>query len=401
MPDKESNSPRKRIEPYWYIIILYLAAATTLYIYHLSTGKTPDRVAINIKIFDFAVYWYGILIVSGIALGAYVTSRLSMERARHEFDRVVPASIRELAASELKLPEEVAATLTNRHYDTAGSILFDWGLDPRRFGLDKEKRELLHQALQRAPGMDSQWLEDASWRQWNPDNVWSGLAWCLVLGVIGARLYHVLTPSPSMASVGINSVADYLRSPMQLLNVRSGGLGIFGAIIGGGLGIFLYSLRNHLKAIEWTDIAVVGLALGQSIGRWGNFINQELYGKPSDLPWAVHIDPLNRLNEYVEFERFHPTFLYESIWNFAAFLILLRLAHRYRKSLRSGDLLALYLVFYSVGRIVMELFRLDSRTVSLAGVNTGLPVATLISIIVAIPMAILLIYRHLIARNQA
>jgi len=401
MPDKESNSPKRRIEPYWYIIILYLVTATILYIYHLSTGRTPDRVAINIEIFDFAVYWYGILIVSGIALGAYVTSRLSMERACHEFDRVVPASVRELATNELKMPEEVAATLTSRHYDTAGSILFDWGLDPRRLGLNKDGREGLYKALLRAPGFEGQWLEDASWRQWNPDNVWSGLAWCLVLGVIGARLYHVLTPSPSMASVGINSVADYLRSPMQLLNVRSGGLGIFGAIIGGGLGIFLYSLRNRLKAVEWTDIAVVGLALGQSIGRWGNFINQELYGKPSSLPWAVHIDPLYRLNEYVEFERFHPTFLYESLWNFAAFLILLRLARRYRKSLRSGDLLALYLVFYSVGRIVMELFRLDSRTVSLAGVNTGLPVATLISIIVAIPMAVLLIYRHLIARNQA
>jgi phosphatidylglycerol:prolipoprotein diacylglycerol transferase len=166
------------------------------------------------------------------------------------------------------------------------------------------------------------------------------------------------------------------------------------------VGLILYTRRHRISAIAWADIAVVGLALGQFIGRWGNFFNQELYGSPSNLPWAVTIDPLHRLNEYLDVARFHPTFLYESLWSLATFLILLRLARRHRDKLQSGDLMALYLVLYSVGRIVMEFFRLDSRTLTLGGVDLGIPVATLVSIIIAVPMAILLIYRHLIAKNR-
>ena len=93
-----------------------------------------------------------------------------------------------------------------------------------------------------------------------------------------------------MAQIGISSVTDYFRNPMQLINLRNGGLGIYGAIAGGALGIIVYTRRNHLSAIEWADLAVVGLSLGQAIGRWANFFNQELYGGPTDLPWGITIE---------------------------------------------------------------------------------------------------------------
>jgi phosphatidylglycerol:prolipoprotein diacylglycerol transferase len=143
------------------------------------------------------------------------------------------------------------------------------------------------------------------------------------------------------------------------------------------------------------------MALGQFVGRWGNFFNQELYGSPSQLPWAIYIDPRHRLAGFDEFSRFHPTFLYESLWNLANFLILYTLAHRYRDRLQRGDLVALYLVFYSVGRILLELIRLDSRSFSFFGIDFGIPVATVVSIIIAVPMAALLIYRHVIAKEEA
>jgi phosphatidylglycerol:prolipoprotein diacylglycerol transferase len=204
-----------------------------------------------------------------------------------------------------------------------------------------------------------------------------------------------------MAAVGITSALDYFRNPMQLINLRSGGLGIFGGIAGGALGLFLYTRRQNISAIAWADLGVVGLALGQAIGRWGNFFNQELYGRPSELPWSIHIDPIHRLDQFVDFSRYHPAFIYESLWSLMSFVILLFLARRRRDWLQTGDLMAFYLVFYSVGRIILELIRLDSLTLSLGGIDLGIPVATLVSIIIAIPMAALLIWRHLIPHQDS
>jgi phosphatidylglycerol:prolipoprotein diacylglycerol transferase len=323
-----------------------------------------------------------------------------MERARSDFEKNVPLKFRRLQVRDLSLPEEIGQKFNKQRITTLGQIVLEWGLDPRRLGLSEDGQELVREELNQVAGMDETWLDDAPWRQWNPDFVWGGVAWCLVIAVIGARLYHVLTPSPSMSAVGIDSVVDYLRRPSELINIRSGGLGIYGAIVGGALGLILYTRRHHISAIAWADIAVVGLALGQFVGRWGNFFNQELYGSPSDLPWAVTIDPIHRLSAYVDVTRFHPAFLYESLWSLVTFFILLRLARRHRESLQTGDLMALYLVLYSVGRIMLELVRLDSRTITLAGVDLGVPVATLVSIIIAVPMAILLIYRHVIAKDK-
>ncbi len=400
MSKSKSRFTRPRIEPYWYLIGLFIAAAAIAYGRHLATNQTPSRVAVHIAQLDFDIFWYGIFIVSGIALGTWVTARLAAERAELSLREHVPAKLRRRPLASLSLPEEVSRVFEKRSWTAFGQLLLEWGLNPNRLGLNKAGQEKVLSSLEETPEIEEEWLSDAPWRVWNPDFAWAGVAWCLVFAVVGARLYHVLTPSPSMAALGIESAWDYFRSPMQLINIRSGGLGIYGGIVGGALGLFLYTRRQRISTIAWADIAVVGLALGQFIGRWGNFFNQELYGRPTDLPWAVYIDPIYRLDAYVNFERFHPAFLYESLWSLLTFIVLLTLARRHLDKLQVGDLTALYLVLYAVGRTLLELVRLDSRTVSLAGVDLGIPVATLVSIIIAMPMAGLLLWRHVLHKGK-
>lgn len=395
----------KRIEPYWYVIAVFGLIMAIIFINHLITGFTPSRIAFRLEVFNFSIFWYGIFIVLGIAMGSWVTARLAAERARVEFEERVPPDLRKRLLTSLNLPEEIQRSLVKRKVLKLGDLLFEWGLSPDRLSLNKEGKKVVESKLKDTPNVVEGWIYDAPWRQWNPDFVWGGVAWLIIFGVVGARLYHVLTPSPSMEAEGIFSALDYLRNPMQLINIRSGGLGIYGAIIGGALGLFLYTRRHHISTIAWADLAVVGMALGQFIGRWGNFFNQELYGSVTNLPWGITI--VNRIpgTIYADFERFpidstrfHPAFLYESLWSLLTFIVLLTLARRRRDDLQTGDLLALYLVFYAAGRILLEIIRLDSRTLNLVGIDLGIPVATLVSIIIAIPMASLLIWRHLISR---
>lgn len=190
------------------------------------------------------------------------------------------------------------------------------------------------------------------------EHIWNGFLWALIPGLIGARLYHVLTPSPASGL----TTQYYLENPLQILAIWNGGLGIYGAILGGALGVILYGLRHKQPILRWLDVIVPGMALGQAIGRWGNFINQELYGAPSDLPWAIFIRPENRLPGYTEFERFHPLFLYESLWSVGACLLLLYLDRRFGDRLRPGSLLTLYVMSYALIRFLLDFVRLDSHT---------------------------------------
>jgi len=376
-----------------------MLVAAGLYGYHLATGITPPRAAFTVL--GFSVYWYGIWIITGVTLGAWVVSRLADERARRMFDTIVPVAVRERPLAESGLPDEVVAQLAERNIATLGDVLYEAGLDPRRLPLDKEQRTGLLSALADAPDVEPGWLASATWRQWNPDHTGNGLIWALILGLIGARLYHILTPSPSMAAIGIFSPLDYFRDPVQLINFRGGGLGIYGGIAGGLLGLFIYTRRNRITTLGWADLAAVGLALGQAVGRWGNFFNQELYGAPTDLPWAVHIDPVYRLPDYAAFERFHPAFLYESLWSLMTFFVLYRLARRYADRLLPGELAALYLVAYAAGRTLLELVRLDSRAVAFLGLETGLAVATLVSLLVALAVIVAVVFRRLRRRRVA
>jgi len=226
----------------------------------------------------------------------------------------------------------------------------------------------------------------------NPDHVWDGIVWALVGGIVGARLWHVLTPPPSMVAQGITT-QYYLTHPVEAIAVWRGGLGIAGAVGGGVLGLFLYTRRARLSFAEWTDIAAPAVALGQAIGRWGNYVNQELYGAPTTLPWAISIDALHRvpvpgIDLADPTLRFHPTFLYESIGNLLVCLALLYAARRYAGWLKFGDLFLIYLILYPSLRFFIEFIRLDSSLV--LGLNAN---QTLMLILVGASAAAL-VSRH-------
>ncbi|HSM55326.1 MAG TPA: prolipoprotein diacylglyceryl transferase [Candidatus Sulfomarinibacteraceae bacterium] len=393
----KNRSRLTEVQPYWYPITLFLLVASALYVYHIFTGFTPDRVAIAIEALQFNIYWYGLIITGGIALGSYVVVRLAHEQARRVLKEEVPPNMRSRPVDRLDLPEEIVEVLADNDVKRMGDLLLYLGFGADGLPLNSEGRDVVRQTLAVQSGIDARWLENPRWAQWNPYHVWNGLIWCLIFAVIGARLYHVLTPSPSMAEVGITSPADYFRNPLQLINLRRGGLGIYGGIAGGALGLLIYAYRTRISWLGWADLAVVGVALGQFVGRWGNFINQELYGRPSSAPWAVWIEPAYRLDGYEQFTRFHPAFLYESLWNLLAFVILLTLVRRFHARLFRGDVMAAYLILYAVGRTLLETVRLDSRQLELGAVQ--LPVATLVSIVIALGMASWIYVRHQRAGN--
>ncbi|MGH2606747.1 MAG: prolipoprotein diacylglyceryl transferase [Anaerolineales bacterium] len=204
------------------------------------------------------------------------------------------------------------------------------------------------------------------WMGRDPEVIWDALLWVLVFGIIGARLYHVLTPSRSLLEKGIDT-AYYLTHPLDILMIWQGGLGMPGAIAGGLVGLWIFARRARVPLPILMDAATPAVALGQAIGRWGNFINQELYGPPTNLPWAIPIRPENRLPGYESFERFHPLFLYESIWNLANTVFLVWLWRRYHSRMQTGDLFLVYLITYPMGRFLLEFIRLDY--VPLMGLN--------------------------------
>lgn len=382
---------RPKIEFYWLVIIVWALGLTGLFGYHLWTNEMPASTAF--EVLGLPVYWYGIIIVAGIALGAVIVSRLAWERWRHAFLAAVPDDVKVLPVTAVSLSETIQTKLDKQGVQTIGELLLLWGTDPRNLRLKNEEREALKTALAALPEVDPVWLEDAPWRVWNPDFVWNGIIICLVLGLIGARLYHVLTPSPSMAALGIESPRDYFQNPQLLFNFRGGGLGIYGGLAGGALGLLFFTWRNRLPLLPWADMAAVGVAIGQAFGRWGNFMNQELYGRPTNLPWAVYIDPVHRLPSFTDFSYFHPAFLYESLWNFLTFGLLMWLWRR-RKRLLVGEMTAVYLIMYAIGRTLLETVRLDSRVVSLGGVQLPLAWATLVSIVVALSMVVWLVVRR-------
>ena len=203
-------------------------------------------------------------------------------------------------------------------------------------------------------------------RQKDPDLVWDGLIWALVFGIIGARLYHIFTPSKSLIEQGFTT-AYYLTHPLDMMTTWKGGLGMPGAILGGVVGLYIFARRRKLSFLELLDAASPAIAIGQAIGRWGNFVNQELYGPPTDLPWGIPIRPENRMAGYAAFERFHPLFLYESLWNLLNAGLLYFLWKRHGDRLKSGDLFLVYLMVYPLGRFLLEFIRLDY--VPVAGVN--------------------------------
>jgi phosphatidylglycerol---prolipoprotein diacylglyceryl transferase len=200
------------------------------------------------------------------------------------------------------------------------------------------------------------------------DTIWDMLPWLLVAGIVGARIWHILTPPDSMKSLGITT-GYYLSHPLDAIAVWNGGLGIPGAVIGGLLAMYYYCRHNRLSFSRWIDFVAPGLAVAQAIGRWGNYINQEVYGAPTNLPWKIFIDEAHRIPAYKDVAYYHPLFLYESIYNLLNMGILLYLSRKKSEKLLDGDLFLIYLIIYAVGRFLLEFIRVDVPSVGTLDVN--------------------------------
>lgn len=248
---------------------------------------------------------------------------------------------------------------------------------------------------------------EAKRRTEDPDHVWNLLIWCLILGILGARVYHVLS-SPPGASRGFNYY--FVEQPFTnqtifgitipfptALLIWEGGIGIFGGIVGGVLAVLIYTYRERLNFWRWLDIIAPGMLLAQAIGRWGNFFNQELYGPPTNSSWwgititnvNQRIAPYNDLSAYPLDTLFHPVFLYESAWNLVGFILLMWLGRKYADKLLDGDIMSLYLVWYPAGRILIEQLRPDAWVLG----NT-LPAAQVVSIVLILIGLGLMYYRR-------
>ncbi len=233
--------------------------------------------------------------------------------------------------------------------------------------------------------------------------------WLIIFGLIGARLYHVLIELPY-----------YLQHPLEIFYLWQGGLAIHGAIIAGLITIYVFAKKNSARGGFWQLAALItpGLALAQVIGRWGNYFNQELFGLPTNLPWGIPIDLINRPVEYLNYNYFQPTFLYESLSDILIFLLLIlfylyiiKTADKSRiinfqfsiflptEDLPKGDnfqlIVIFYLILYSLVRFLIEFIRIDSTPIIF---NLRLP--QLVSLIIIFFSLIYLIYLFLEKRGN-
>lgn len=190
----------------------------------------------------------------------------------------------------------------------------------------------------------------------------------MVWGMVGARLWHILTPPLSSVQLGLTTTY-YLTHPLDALAFWNGGFGIPGALVGGSLALLVFARRQGLPFWDLADLLAPGLALAQTIGRLGDYFNQELYGLPSSFPWAIYIQPVNRLIGYESIEFYHPLFAYEMILNLANMVLLLWLARKFAERLKSGVLFLVYLAIYSIIRFSLEFLRLDATLVSGININ--------------------------------
>ena len=201
------------------------------------------------------------------------------------------------------------------------------------------------------------WLGGKRWiaRGGKSEQMYDVGLWAVLFGIIGARLYHVLTVPDAYFGPGYDGSGD----PWKIFAIWEGGIAIWGAIVGGALGVWFGCRRYGLRMLPMADAIAPGVLLAQAVGRWGNYFNQELFGEPTALPWGLEVEP-----DHYNFPAglpadtlFHPTFLYESLWNLLGVAVLLLIDRRL--NLRNGMMLASYIVWYTLGRIPIESIRLD------------------------------------------
>lgn len=198
------------------------------------------------------------------------------------------------------------------------------------------------------------------------DDLTSLALYVVIAGFLGARLYHVL-----------NEPSYYWHNPTHIVQVWRGGLAIHGALLAGFVTIWWYCRKHQRIVLQITDLLAPALVVGQAVGRWGNYFNQELFGRPTNLPWGIPIDPANRPEGFAATMYFHPTFLYESLWDFATLGVLLLLAQK--KQMPYGVVTAVYIGLAAIGRLATEFLRID-RVPHIFGVRLPLLVSIVLLI---------------------
>ncbi len=223
----------------------------------------------------------------------------------------------------------------------------------------------------------------------NGEIVWDAMIWLLPAGIIGARLWYVVN-----STLGGNT--SYIENPIRILNIPEGGLHFFGGLLFGALGLFFFLKRRGKDGWLFLDAVAPATLLGQAIGRPANFINQELYGQPTHLPWGIPIEASHRLPQYsdlslypVETTRFHPTFAYEMILNFLIFLFLWQLSRRYEDKMKPGAIFSAWLLLAGLSRAFIEFFRPDQPRIG----DTFLSYTMAVSFLMAVSGAVMLLVR--------
>lgn len=239
--------------------------------------------------------------------------------------------------------------------------------------------------------MVAAWLaeRELTHRGENGEHIWNSLIWALPAGVIGARLWYVAN-----ATLGGNSY--YMDNPGQILNIPAGGLHFYGGLLFGALAMFFYIRRYKLDLWLLLDVAAPVTMIGQAVARPANFINQELYGQPTSLPWGIPIQAQHRLPQYSDMSlypestRFHPAFAYEMLWNFLAAGLLLWAARRFPEKFKPGAMFGWWLMLAGVGRVLIEFFRPDQPRIP----GTDISYTTVVSALMALAGGIMLLARY-------
>ncbi|PYI67706.1 prolipoprotein diacylglyceryl transferase [Arthrobacter livingstonensis] len=224
------------------------------------------------------------------------------------------------------------------------------------------------------------WLTSRRWnRRGGPEgSIWDIAIWAIPFGIIGGRLYHVFSSPDAYFGPGYNGTGNLWLIPQIWL----GGLGIWGAVVLGVIGAWIGCRRAGVKISAFIDAAAPGILLAQGIGRWGNYFNQELFGGPTTLPWGLHVDPQFVPDGFSPDTLFHPTFLYECVWDVLGVVALLLIDRHFR--MRRGRLFLMYAMIYTAGRVWIELLRIDAAEhITFFGITTRLNVWTSIFVFAA------------------
>jgi len=224
-------------------------------------------------------------------------------------------------------------------------------------------------------------------RNENPDHIWDALVWMIPAGMLGARLWYV-------ANATLGGSRYYIENPIQILNTTQGGLHFYGGLLFGAIALIFYTRKYKVDLWLFLDSVAPTVLIGQAVARPANFINQELYGPPTTLPWGIKIDAAHRLapwndiiNFPVETTGFHPTFAYEILWNLFAAEMLLLIARQYEEKIKPGTIFYAWLVLSGIGRVIIEIWRPDQPRIP----GTDFSFTKLVAVLMAIIGTILML----------